>query len=106
MQEIIRSKSHQKHVASQPCFYTGATEGIQCCHVKFLGERFMMGKRVSDIWTIPMHYLLHEQQHQHNELEWHLQRLMISPIAKKYWATSPDKKIREFYEQRKIYFTS
>ena len=91
MQEIIRSKSHQKHVASQPCFYTGITEDVQCCHVKFLGERFMMGKRVSE--------------HQHNELEWHLHRLLVSPIAKKYWSTSPDKKIRELYESRKVFIT-
>ena len=105
MSEIITSKAHQKHVASQPCFYTGATEGIQCCHVKFLGERYMMGKRVSDIWTIPMHYKLHEQQHQNNELEWHLHLLLVSPIAKKYWATSPDKNIREMYERKKIFLT-
>tara|TARA_R100000789_G_scaffold100195_2_gene109171 strand:+ start:1068 stop:1262 length:195 start_codon:yes stop_codon:yes gene_type:complete len=63
-----------------------------------------MGKKVSDQWTIPMHYMLHEQQHNNNELKWHLFRLMVSPIARKYWSASPSKKIREEYEKNKFLF--
>jgi ERF superfamily len=74
-----RDREHLKFVASQPCLLCGRTPS-DAHHVKF-SERRVMGRKVSDRFTVPVCRLHHRELHRRgNERAW-WESNAIDPLA-------------------------
>ncbi len=59
----VRSKKYLDFVRSLPCCYSGKTDDIQAHHIISSGLGGVMGSKVSDIFTIPLHAVYHAKLH-------------------------------------------
>jgi hypothetical protein len=55
-------KPHLVHVTNQPCILTGAVQDIHAHHL-MRAEPGIMGGKVSDEFTVPLHYTKHDALH-------------------------------------------
>lgn len=81
-----RDKEHLRYVTTQPCLICGRTP-CDPHHVKF-AEGAMMGRKVSDEFTVPLCRLHHRELHWrgNEQVWWDRQRLDPLPIAADLWA--------------------
>jgi hypothetical protein len=81
-----RDREHLKFVATQPCLVCGRTPSDPH-HIKFAEQR-MMGRKVSDRFTVPICRLHHRELHRRSNERgwWQKQQIDPLPIAAKLWA--------------------
>src|SRR5260370_40883018 len=84
-----RNKVHLAFVAAQPCLICQRSPG-DAHHLKF-AQPNMLGRKVSDEFTVPLCRDHHQALHRHgNEMSWWA-NFQIAPmeIARELWTTSP-----------------
>lgn len=97
---------HLKWIRTLPCIVTGIRTAIHAAHIRYADPRY--GKRETgaaekpdDRWVVPLHWVLHQEQHETNERAWWRKTgIDPAPIALALYNATGDDDVAEVILQR------